>query len=65
MEKAWCSRGGGVIMLRLASDSDIKKAISNMQGWLEEAKKEGNQFRIQTLEETIKNSKEMLQIRNN
>ena len=54
-----------IIGLRYASDSDIKATIKKMQEWLEEARKEGNEHRIATCEETIHNLKGLLQIYNN
>ncbi len=51
--------------LRCASDADIKTTIANLQKVLEEAKKEGNEQRIETCEETIHNLKGLLQMYNN
>lgn len=54
-----------ITTIRRASDSEIKSTIALMKKHLEEAKKEGNQFRIETCEETIHNLQGLLQIYNN
>lgn len=50
---------------RLSTDAEMKKSISDMEKWLEEAKKEGNKQRVETLEDVIKTAKSIIVTRNN
>lgn len=54
-----------ILIRRFATDEEMKKTISNMEKWLEEAKKEGNQQRVETLEDVIKTAKTIILTRNN